>query len=145
MRTKQYVDNQSMIGRPMTLGKKIKELRKLKHWRQIDVANKTGLKRSHIARIERDDYNNWEVETIKRLALGFEIHPHVLLAASGLFDGLFDDPQAKVSFSTLSDEPALHIFFSTDWPEMTKSEREIVQIVIRAAKEAKDKRLGKNL
>lgn len=144
MRRKQSNSDAEMLVRPMTLGKKIKELRKLKHWRQQDVANKTGLKRSHIARIERDDYTNWELETIKRLAYGFKIHPHVLLAASGLFDGMFDDPQAKVNFSTLSEEPALQVFFSQDWPELSQSEKEIIQITIRAIKEAKDKRLGKN-
>jgi transcriptional regulator with XRE-family HTH domain len=120
----------------MTLGKKIKELRKLKGWRQQDVADKTGLKRPHISRIERDDYDNWELDTIAKLSKGFEIHPRVLLVASGLFDG------ASTS-NALANDPDMQVFFTQDWPDMSQSEREIVCLTIRAMKQAKDKRLGK--
>ncbi len=143
MRREKVENDMSMQGRPMTLGKKIKELRKLKRWRQQDVADKTGLKRSHIARIEHDDYDNWELDTIVRLAKGFEIHPHVLLVATGLFDGLFDSELGLVNFHALGNDPDLQVFFSQDWADLSRSEKELVRMSVQVSKQAKDKRLGK--
>ncbi len=127
----------------MTLGKKIYELRKLRRWKQADLAKRSGVPRGHISRIENNDYQTWHLDTIVKLAKGFEIHPHVLLTATGLFNGLFDSELGLVNFQALAGEPSLQVFFAQDWPEMSKSEKEIIHLTIRAMKEAKDKRLNK--
>jgi len=131
-----------MTDNTMTLGKKIYELRKLKRWKQSDLAVRSGMPRGHISRIECNDYRTWHLDTLMKLAKGFDIHPHILLQAIGYFEDKFTDI-SNCKLDMLSQEPDLQIFFTTDWAEMSQSEKELVRRVVQVAKQAKDQRLGK--
>ncbi|MBN1366622.1 MAG: helix-turn-helix transcriptional regulator [Dehalococcoidales bacterium] len=54
-------------------GKIIKQLRQESGLTQLELAERSGIKRSHISQIERSKYRSCRRPTIKRLATGLEI------------------------------------------------------------------------
>ena len=46
----------------------IRALRKIRNFRQVDVAAATGMQQSAVSRIEQAEYSNWNCKTLLRLA-----------------------------------------------------------------------------
>ena len=61
------------------LGKRIRRLRKLRGWKQVELAVHLGLTRPHVVRIERGDYDV-HLSTLQTIAKGLGISMSRLLA-----------------------------------------------------------------
>lgn len=70
----------------MSLGNKIKKLRKEKHWSQLELAEKLEVHVTHISRLETDRYNP-SLELLKKLAELFEVTTDYLLYENSLNTG----------------------------------------------------------
>ena len=56
----------------MTIGEKIKDLRKLNNLTQVELAKKSNISRSYLADIEKDRYNA-SLETLKSIAQSLNV------------------------------------------------------------------------
>lgn len=56
----------------MTIGEKIKDLRKLNNLTQVELAKKSNISRSYLADIEKDRYNA-SLETLKSIAHSLDV------------------------------------------------------------------------
>lgn len=56
----------------------IRQLRKFRRLRQIDVANETGMKQSAISRIEQSEYSRWNFATLLRIAQALDARVRVV-------------------------------------------------------------------
>lgn len=70
----------------MSLGKYIKALRHRRGISQWELSKLSGLTRSHISRLELDDYENPTVETFLALARALKVHPNELYQAAGYIE-----------------------------------------------------------
>jgi len=70
----------------MSLGKYIKAVRERRGFSQWELSRLSGLTRSHISRLELDDYNNPTAETFLALAKALKIHPNELYQAAGYIE-----------------------------------------------------------
>lgn len=124
-------------SRKMTLGKKIVKLRKLYGWTQEDLAVQSGLKRSHISRLEKDDFRKPSADSLFRLAQAFRIQPRELFHALGYPVDEVYPPTDLVEKLDID----IRVFLSNDWPVMNEQERNLVRRILWAVKAAKDDRL----
>ncbi len=67
----------------MSLGKYIKEVRLSRGLSQWELSRLSGLGRSHISRLELDDYQHPSAETFLALAKALKVHPNELYEAAG--------------------------------------------------------------
>jgi len=67
----------------MSLGKYIKAVRRRRGVSQWELSKLSGLTRSHISRLELDDYENPGVETFLALAKALKVHLNELYQAAG--------------------------------------------------------------
>jgi len=67
----------------MSLGQYIREQRLTRGLTQWEMARLSGLGRSHLSRLERDDYEHPSAETFLALARALKIHPNCLYEAAG--------------------------------------------------------------
>jgi len=67
----------------MSLGKYIKAVRHRRGISQWELSRLSGLTRSHISRLELDDYENPKAETFLSLARALKVHPNELYQAAG--------------------------------------------------------------
>lgn len=67
----------------MSLGQYIREQRLSRGLSQWELARLTGLGRSHLSRLELDDYERPSAETFLSLAKGLKVHPNDLYQAAG--------------------------------------------------------------
>lgn len=51
----------------------IKVLREQRHLTQTDLANESGMKQPRIAVLEDIDYSSWSINTLRRLAVAFDL------------------------------------------------------------------------
>ena len=70
----------------MSLGKYIKAVRHRRGISQWELSKLSGLTRSHISRLELDDYKDPKAETFLSLARALKIHPNELYQAAGYVD-----------------------------------------------------------
>ena len=70
----------------MSLGEKIKELRREREWTQLDLAKKSRLERGYIANLEIDGIKNPSAHVFIRLAEAFKIKCEELYIASGILN-----------------------------------------------------------
>jgi transcriptional regulator with XRE-family HTH domain len=70
----------------MSLGKYIKAVRNRRGISQWELSRLSGLTRSHISRLELDDYENPTAETFLALARALKIHPNELYQAAGYIE-----------------------------------------------------------
>ena len=63
----------------------IKTLRLQRGWTQEDLADRAGMKQSRISAMERADYSNWSLRTLRRLAEAFDISLSVQFQSYGQF------------------------------------------------------------
>jgi transcriptional regulator with XRE-family HTH domain len=70
----------------MSLGKYIKAIRNRRGISQWELSRLSGLTRSHISRLELDDYENPTAETFLALARALKIHPNELYQAAGYIE-----------------------------------------------------------
>lgn len=67
----------------MSLGKYIKAVRRRRGISQWELSRLSGLTRSHISRLELDDFENPTAETFLSLARALKVHPNELYQAAG--------------------------------------------------------------
>jgi len=67
----------------MSLGKHIREVRLQRGLTQFELSKLTGLTRSHLSRLELDDYHRPSAETFLALANGLKVNPRELYEAAG--------------------------------------------------------------
>lgn len=67
----------------MSLGQYIKEQRLSRGLSQWELARLSGLGRSHLSRLELDDYEHSSAETFLALARALKVHPNDLYQAAG--------------------------------------------------------------
>jgi transcriptional regulator with XRE-family HTH domain len=70
----------------MSLGKYIKAVRLNRGLSQWELSRLSGLGRSHISRLELDDYDNPTAETFLSLARALKVHPNELYEAAGYIE-----------------------------------------------------------
>ncbi|MDD5519075.1 MAG: LexA family transcriptional regulator [Candidatus Omnitrophica bacterium] len=70
----------------MSLGKYIKAVRRRRGISQWELSKLSGLTRSHISRLELDDYENPTAETFLALAKALKVHPNELYQAAGYIE-----------------------------------------------------------
>jgi len=70
----------------MSLGKYIKAIRRRRGISQWELSKLSGLTRSHISRLELDDYENPTAETFIALAKALKVHPNELYEAAGYIE-----------------------------------------------------------
>jgi transcriptional regulator with XRE-family HTH domain len=70
----------------MSLGKYIKAVRRRRGISQWELSKLSGLTRSHISRLELDDYENPTAETFLALAKALKVHPNELYEAAGYLE-----------------------------------------------------------
>ncbi len=70
----------------MSLGKYIKAVRHRRGISQWELSKLSGLTRSHISRLELDDYENPTAETFLALAKALKVHPNELYQAAGYIE-----------------------------------------------------------
>ncbi len=70
----------------MSLGKYIKAVRRRRGLSQWELSRLSGLTRSHISRLELDDYENPTAETFLTLAKALKVHPNELYQAAGYIE-----------------------------------------------------------
>ena len=70
----------------MSLGKYIKAVRERRHISQWELSKLSGLTRSHISRLELDNYDNPSAETFLTLAKALKVHPNDLYEAAGYIE-----------------------------------------------------------
>ena len=66
--------------RPLDLGRRLRELRKARHWTLEEVANKTGLARSTLSKIENRQMSP-TFDLLQKIATGFGIDVGMLVAS----------------------------------------------------------------
>jgi len=71
----------------MSLGKYIKAIRRRRGLSQWELSRLSGLTRSHLSRLELDDFENPSAETFLSLARALKIHPNDLYQAAGYIEG----------------------------------------------------------
>lgn len=123
-----------------TFGKKIRQLRMYYGWSQQRLADKSGLKRSHISGIESDVISRHSVVSIFALSAALEVHPCDLLNANG-----FSIQCDRIDHTLLeSVEPDIKLFLTTEWHTLTEAEKGILRHCIQVIKSAKEDRLDKD-
>jgi transcriptional regulator with XRE-family HTH domain len=70
----------------MSLGQYIKTLRRRRGLSQWELSRLSGLTRSHLSRLELDDFENPSAGTFLSLAKAFKIHPNDLYQAAGYIE-----------------------------------------------------------
>jgi transcriptional regulator with XRE-family HTH domain len=70
----------------MSLGKYIKAVRRRRGISQWELSKLSGLTRSHISRLELDDYDNPTAGTFILLAKALKVHPNELYQAAGYIE-----------------------------------------------------------
>jgi len=85
----------------MTLGEKIRELRKGKNWTQDELAEKVGIHGRHISRIENDHARPTR-KVLKRFAEAFEISVDELIGNDKKSGLSLLDPELSAQFRELS-------------------------------------------
>ncbi|MDD5701455.1 MAG: LexA family transcriptional regulator [Dehalococcoidales bacterium] len=70
----------------MSLGEYIKAVRHQRGLSQWELSRLSGLTRSHLSRLELDDFENPSAETFLSLARALKIHPNDLYQAAGYID-----------------------------------------------------------
>ena len=70
----------------MSLGKYIKAVRRRRGISQWELSRLSGLTRSHISRLELDDFENPTAETFLSLARALKVHPNELYEAAGYIE-----------------------------------------------------------
>jgi len=70
----------------MSLGKYIRAVRRRRGLSQWELSKLSGLTRSHISRLELDDYENPTAETFLSLARALKVHPNELYQAAGYIE-----------------------------------------------------------
>jgi transcriptional regulator with XRE-family HTH domain len=70
----------------MSLGKYIKAVRRHRGISQWELSRLSGLTRSHISRLELDDYENPTAETFIALSRALKVHPNELYHAAGYIE-----------------------------------------------------------
>lgn len=70
----------------MSLGKYIKAVRQRRDISQWELSRLSGLTRSHISRLELDNYENPTAETFLALAKALKVHPNELYEAAGYIE-----------------------------------------------------------
>ncbi len=76
----------SQVNCSMSLGEYIKTVRHSRGLSQWELARLSGLTRSHLSRLELDDFENPSAETFLALAKALKIHPNDLYQAAGYID-----------------------------------------------------------
>jgi transcriptional regulator with XRE-family HTH domain len=71
----------------MSLGKYIKAIRRRRGLSQWELSRLSGLTRSHLSRLELDDFENPSAGTFLSLARALKIHPNDLYQAAGYIEG----------------------------------------------------------
>jgi transcriptional regulator with XRE-family HTH domain len=107
-------------------GFRIKQLREDHHYTQEELAEKAGLTRSHLSRIEADDYQSLKVEHLNSLASAFEMTPANLSAYLFGGDKPPDLPEANRT------APPIRIPVYTAFPFHAGSPTQPVEYVHRA-------------
>jgi len=70
----------------MSLGEYIKTLRHRRGLSQWELSRLSGLTRSHLSRLELDDFENPSAETFLALARALKVHPNDLYEAAGYIE-----------------------------------------------------------
>lgn len=70
----------------MSLGKYIKAVRHRRNISQWELSKLSGLTRSHISRLELDNFEDPKAETFLALARALKVHPNELYAAAGYLE-----------------------------------------------------------
>ena len=70
----------------MSLGEYIKTIRHRRGLSQWELARLSGLTRSHVSRLELDDFENPSAETFLSLARALKVHPNDLYHAAGYIE-----------------------------------------------------------
>ena len=65
------------------LGRKIRELRRSRGWRQIDLAEHSGISKNHISELERGQ-REVGLKNLEAVAEALDLRPSELLQVSGL-------------------------------------------------------------
>lgn len=60
------------------LGKRIRDLRKARHWRQIDLAEHAGLHKNHVSELERGQ-REIGLRSLEAVAVALDLTPDQLL------------------------------------------------------------------
>ena len=124
------------------MAEKIRELRDAKHWTQEELAERAGLKRSHIQRLEHGDYKESKLTTLVKIAKAFGIHPHTFLESLGLVDTEafieLADAQQRMLRLRVTD-PDIWLFFTEDWHKMDSDTKELVRRFLHRLSEPKKK------
>jgi len=121
----------------MTFGENIKALRKLNGWTQQEVADRAGLIRSHIGRIEHNDIKECTFGTLLGLAKAFSVDSREILKIAGI-EELCGDCNTGEPLRDLALD--IRVFLAVDWPGLNDNEQELLRLAIRTVKQSKDSR-----
>lgn len=115
-----------------TFGKKIRALRVFHGWSQQELADKAGLKRSHISGIESDVISRHSVAAVFALSTALEVHPCDLFSANGF--SISCDRIDRTLIEAV--DPDIKLFLTTEWHTLTEAEKGILRHCIQVIKSA---------
>lgn len=111
------------------LALKIRELRDVKHWTQEELAERAGLKRSHIQRLEHGDYKESKLSTLVKVARAFGIYPQTFLASLGVIDmrEFYEGSDSDKVLNLRLEAPDIWLFFTEYWDNLDSDTKELVR------------------
>lgn len=134
----------------MNWGFHIKNLREARRMTQPELAEMSGLTRSHIGNIERGVYKSYKPETLKKLAFGLGIPIKDLISEIFEIQEVEEKPEyllERLRKSILArnildiEDPDFELksFLINDWNELDEEERDWIRRTISMVKENKKK------
>lgn len=113
----------------MTIGKNVKQYRKLRKLTQVELAEKSNLSRSYLADLEGDRYNP-SVETLTAIAKVLQVGVHVLLGEESTEAPLNDKEERDIAkkLEAMMDELESDTALSFHGEPLDDEEKELLRI-----------------
>ncbi|CAI6087236.1 helix-turn-helix domain-containing protein [Cohnella sp. JJ-181] len=113
----------------MTIGKNVKQYRKLRKLTQVELAEKSNLSRSYLADLEGDRYNP-SVETLTSIAKVLQVGVHVLLGEESNEAPLNDKEERDIAkkLEAMMDELESDTALSFHGEPLDDEEKELLRI-----------------
>ena len=108
----------------MSIGEKIRQLRREKDWSQGQLAIKLGISERHISRYENEKFTP-SASTLKKIAEVFGVTIDYLLSCNNP-----EDDNKPLQIADIKDPELLECFLEAD--ELEESDREVVKKLVQA-------------
>ena len=108
----------------MSIGEKIRQLRREKDWSQGQLAIKLGISEKHISRYENEKFTP-SASTLKKIAEVFGVTVDYLLSGNKL-----ENDDKPLQIADIKDRELLECFLEAD--ELEEADREVVKKLVQA-------------